>query len=380
MSAFAFATSAWNQSIVLTNTSSGISIYNTADQTTNYERFTISWGSNILEMANFFGGSASTRALRVGAASGAGAAINTYISVDPTAGAPFFNFIRSSGITLHPFVSFTGINPIASSSSQTIISISPVIQQTGTAAYIALDVNPTETSTGSGTKILQRWAVGGTEFASLSNAGEFVFNSNASANGEVFYNTADKTTNYERVRSFFSSNEFHIQSQAGGSGARRHIRIGHTSSGGEISLQASALPYIDNKCPTVSSAGSPLLTIAGMHASAALTASSGIQRFANILPTYNQTSTGGASDVFHNRTETALGSGEHKFYSFLVAGTEYFGITRRNVSGSDGLMLFMRNVTTAPTSNPTSGGYLYVEAGALKYRGSSGTITTIAAA
>jgi hypothetical protein len=34
---------------------------------------------------------------------------------------------------------------------------------------------------------------------------------------------------------------------------------------------------------------------------------------------------------------------------------------------------------TAPTANVT-GGQLYVESGALKYRGSSGTITTIAAA
>ena len=33
---------------------------------------------------------------------------------------------------------------------------------------------------------------------------------------------------------------------------------------------------------------------------------------------------------------------------------------------------------TAPTSNPTASGILYVESGALKYRGSSGTVTTIA--
>ena len=38
------------------------------------------------------------------------------------------------------------------------------------------------------------------------------------------------------------------------------------------------------------------------------------------------------------------------------------------------------NDTTDPTSNPTAGGVLYVSAGALKYRGSSGTVTTIAAA
>ena len=35
---------------------------------------------------------------------------------------------------------------------------------------------------------------------------------------------------------------------------------------------------------------------------------------------------------------------------------------------------------TAPTANPTGGGVLYVEGGALKYRGSSGTVTTIAVA
>jgi hypothetical protein len=33
---------------------------------------------------------------------------------------------------------------------------------------------------------------------------------------------------------------------------------------------------------------------------------------------------------------------------------------------------------TAPSANPSGGGVLYVEGGALKYRGSSGTVTTIA--
>ncbi len=41
--------------------------------------------------------------------------------------------------------------------------------------------------------------------------------------------------------------------------------------------------------------------------------------------------------------------------------------------------LFVAN-STAPGSNPSGGGYLYVESGALKYRGSSGTVTTIAPA
>jgi len=45
--------------------------------------------------------------------------------------------------------------------------------------------------------------------------------------------------------------------------------------------------------------------------------------------------------------------------------------------GGGVLVAFLANCTTAPTTNPTGGGVLYVEAGALKYRGSSGTVTTL---
>jgi|688.fasta_scaffold12584_25 hypothetical protein len=38
---------------------------------------------------------------------------------------------------------------------------------------------------------------------------------------------------------------------------------------------------------------------------------------------------------------------------------------------------FIANATTAPTTNPSGGGVLYCEAGALKFRGSSGTVTTL---
>lgn len=52
-----------------------------------------------------------------------------------------------------------------------------------------------------------------------------------------------------------------------------------------------------------------------------------------------------------------------------------FGTT--SVGGGSGVIA-IANRFTAPTSNPTGGGILYVESGALKYRGSSGTVTTIA--
>lgn len=48
--------------------------------------------------------------------------------------------------------------------------------------------------------------------------------------------------------------------------------------------------------------------------------------------------------------------------------------------GGGSRVLFIQNAATAPTSNPSGGGLLYVEGGALKYRGSAGTVTTIAPA
>lgn len=66
-------------------------------------------------------------------------------------------------------------------------------------------------------------------------------------------------------------------------------------------------------------------------------------------------------------------TGEWAFRNGTNAGTERFRIK------GDGL-LFVCNVVSAPGGNPVGGGYLFVDAGALKYRGSSGTVTTIAAA
>lgn len=61
-----------------------------------------------------------------------------------------------------------------------------------------------------------------------------------------------------------------------------------------------------------------------------------------------------------------------------LSGTVFVGPSADNAGGS--VAVAMKNATTVPTTNPVSGGVLYVEAGALKYRGSSGTVTTIAPA
>jgi len=54
------------------------------------------------------------------------------------------------------------------------------------------------------------------------------------------------------------------------------------------------------------------------------------------------------------------------------------GIGTTNQFGGGAGVVGIANAGTVPASNPTAGGILYVEGGALKYRGSSGTVTTIA--
>jgi hypothetical protein len=64
----------------------------------------------------------------------------------------------------------------------------------------------------------------------------------------------------------------------------------------------------------------------------------------------------------------------------LMAGSIVGIRVQEGALGNTGTHIFIPDLTTAPSTNPTGGGVLYCEAGALKYRGSSGTTTTIAAA
>ena len=62
--------------------------------------------------------------------------------------------------------------------------------------------------------------------------------------------------------------------------------------------------------------------------------------------------------------------------SSTVSAAGFFG----GSFGGGTNVIFIGNASVAPTSNPAGGGILYTSAGALKYRGSAGTITTIAPA
>lgn len=64
---------------------------------------------------------------------------------------------------------------------------------------------------------------------------------------------------------------------------------------------------------------------------------------------------------------------------FVDASADSIGINTTDFASGTGV-IGIGNRTAAPSGTPSGGGVLYVESGALKYKGSSGTVTTIAVA
>lgn len=81
-----------------------------------------------------------------------------------------------------------------------------------------------------------------------------------------------------------------------------------------------------------------------------------------------------------------LGTNSSSGHVFITTGQKTGSGTEGSLSifdttgsfGAGEKVIFIHNATTDPTTNPTGGGILYTSGGALKYRGSSGTVTTIA--
>jgi hypothetical protein len=87
---------------------------------------------------------------------------------------------------------------------------------------------------------------------------------------------------------------------------------------------------------------------------------------------------GGATAVAASNGATYLYASDGSIFRMAIVGSS-IGINSTSFGGGSGVIA-IANTTTVPSTNPTGGGVLYVEGGSLKYRGSSGTITTIAAA
>jgi len=95
---------------------------------------------------------------------------------------------------------------------------------------------------------------------------------------------------------------------------------------------------------------------------------------------------GGNAEIFY-QSQGGTSSGHYWYTSNNATATLRMGLTydgslllNNALAGSGSGVLGILNATAVPSTNPTGGGVIYVEAGALKYRGSAGTITTLGAA
>lgn len=155
-----------------TASASGVSLYNTSDQVTNYERLRMYWSGNILNIRNEQGGSGSNRAIVL-------VANGSSISVGNTGNGGFINIDRGASSSSFSTAGITGAYTNSSGINNGISSLN-TFNQSGTAGYRSLWISPYEQATGSGAKLLidagtNSAANGGgthTSKFSVSNTGE----------------------------------------------------------------------------------------------------------------------------------------------------------------------------------------------------------------
>ena len=182
-----FGTSVFSPLFVVTSTGTGIQLYNTTDQVTNYERGNLGFTSNRLELTTSQSGTGGERVLRLYSRGSAGSQpVFDLSSTTITAS-------RSSGGTHTVFT--VGGTQTQSSGAFTGVSISPAINQSGTGSYSTLLINPTETATGSGAKNLIQAQVGSVDKFTVTNAG-IVSAGGGSANKAMCWKTDGITLGY----------------------------------------------------------------------------------------------------------------------------------------------------------------------------------------
>lgn len=152
-------------------------LYNTADQTTNYEKAVFRYSSNVLEVGHVYGGTGNSRVARFGTASTNGGTLNRYIQFQSMP--PIVSYNWGGTVLTGQMINIgSGNSWTASSGNQTALGIDPTVNQSSTAGYTILLVNPTETATGSGAKLLADFQVGGTSKFKISNTGKITTSGN----------------------------------------------------------------------------------------------------------------------------------------------------------------------------------------------------------
>jgi len=166
--------------------SSGIGLYNTLDQITNYARLRIYSTSTMNYLMSEKAGTEEYRPIHIGSNTGYGLQVFPSITSSSTGG--FIRTIGSFGSSGAVAVNLGNGFDAAYSTTQTQLAIRPLINQGSTAAYTALLINPTETTTGTGAKLLIDAQVNSTSKFKVANDGRVNINGADHITGSGFPN------------------------------------------------------------------------------------------------------------------------------------------------------------------------------------------------
>jgi hypothetical protein len=169
---------------------SGFQLYNTTDQTTNYERFEFLWLTNALELRTVLGGTGTARNLKLSAANGA-----IMIMRVPNVGGSFQFDAPASSLASQIGWRFSGNANTATSGTCIGLSVTTnYTQASGNAANTDLLVNRTQTNVGSGIQRLIDLQVGGTTMFAVDNIGGLTLSKTVTATGTTGAQTINKAS------------------------------------------------------------------------------------------------------------------------------------------------------------------------------------------
>lgn len=159
-----------------------IDLYNTADQTTNYERLRLFWTGNVASIRMQKGGTGSDRSISILEPNGYGWTIsNASVATSATINSGsvdtslrFGGYYQTSTSAVGAFDLYNsqaGSEFGASSGVQKVLRLGTDVRQTGTAGYTMLDIVAGEITTGSGAKRLIIARVNATEKFTVNSEG-----------------------------------------------------------------------------------------------------------------------------------------------------------------------------------------------------------------
>lgn len=325
-----------------------IQVYNSgsgiANDATNYERATFSWSSNRIQFGAENGGTGLTRSLDIagngisfrpvnlGSTTGRWNLVSASFSPEndnandlgdathrPRSIYAGTSFLAPDGVVGAPgmaFASETGLGWWRSSSGVMALTQGGATRVRMVGGFI---------SVGTGGLI---WGVdAGNQDTALQReaAGIVALRNGTTAHELRMYGTWTDASNYERLafRYFAANNAYILVAEALGTGTNKHIQI----------MTAGSVRW-------------------------------SFRTDGNLQPVGDQ--------------QSSIGDSTHRLLDVFLSRNLLQGVGA-DAGGGAGVHA-MVNAATVPTTNPVGGGVLYTEGGALKYRGSSGTVTVLAAA